>query len=127
MLIEMSIDIKSVIQNLDEKASSNMQRMTGFQVGPPKSNTNLQDGIHDLEMRINKMMHATQCKDLNVVEIKNHLVDLYLRVGVSLLKKHLQFQDKIQNCNNEWQVTCDQLINETQALKAEREKTDNEH
>ena len=101
--------------------------MTGFQIGPGKSSTSLQDGIHDLEMRMNKMIHSTDCKDLNVIEIKNHLVDLYQRVGVSLLKKHITFQDKIQTCNKDWQDTCDQLINETQALKDEREKTDSDH
>lgn len=78
-------------------------------------------------MRINKLMRATDCKDLNVVDIKNHLVDLYQRVGIHLLRKHQQFQEKLQTCNSEWQVTCDQLINETQSLKQEREKVDSEH
>lgn len=45
LIIETSIDIKSVIQNIDEKASTYMQRMTGFQIGPGKQNTTIQDGI----------------------------------------------------------------------------------
>jgi len=66
LIIEKSIDIKSVIQSIDEKASSLRSK---------KSTIN--DSIHELEMKINKMVHLTDCKDQNVIEIKNHLVDLY--------------------------------------------------
>ena len=78
-------------------------------------------------MKINKMIHITDCTDHNVIEIKNHLIDLYQRVGVTLLKKHVKFQEKLSNANNEWQETCDQLITETQTLKDERDRTDAEN
>ena len=61
-----------------------------------------------------------------MIEIKNHLIDLYQRVGVSLLKKHLVYQDKLHQSSNEWQETCDQLINEHQSLKDDRERTEAE-
>lgn len=92
LIIETSIDLKSVIQTIDEKAKTSA-RQTTFRAN--KGNQGLNDQIHDLELRINKMVHISDCKDHNVVEIKNHLIDLYQRVGVNLLKKHVTFQDKL--------------------------------
>ena len=82
----------------------------------------MNDSIHELEMKINKMVNVTDCCDQNVIEIKNHLIDLYQRVGVALLKKHSTFHEKLSSQNNEWQETCDQLISENQNLKSEKEQ-----
>jgi hypothetical protein len=41
-----------------------------------------------------------------------------------LLKKHLVYQEKLVATNNEWQETCDQLLNENQSLKDDHEKFD---
>ena len=66
------------------------------------------------------------CQDQNVIEIKNHLIDLYQRVGVGLLKKHLLYHERLQQSSNEWQETTDQLINEHQTLKDDRDRTEAE-
>lgn len=33
--------------------------------------------------------------DQNVVEIRNHLIDLYQRIAVGLLKKHQQYVERL--------------------------------
>ena len=62
--------------------------------------------------------------DQNVMEIRNHLIDIYQRIGVGLLKKHQFYIERIQLSDKEWQETCDQLINEVQTLKNEHEQSE---
>lgn len=121
MLIEKSIDIKTNIQSIDEKASSSFAKSS--------RKSNIADLIQDLDLQITNMVNIpgiSACQDQNVIEIKNHLIDLYQRVGVGLLKKHLVYHEKVQQSSNEWQETCDQLINEHQTLKDDRDRTEAE-
>ena len=48
-----------------------------------------------------------QSDDQNVVEIRNHLIDLYQRIAVGLLKKHQLYVERLQKSEKEWQDTCD--------------------
>jgi hypothetical protein len=41
------------------------------------------------------------------MEIRNHLIDIYQRIAVGLLKKHQFYIEKIQQSDKEWQETCD--------------------
>lgn len=68
------------------------------------------------------MGSGRQSDDQNVVEIRNHLIDLYQRIAVGLLKKHQQYVEKLQTTEQGWQQTCDKLINEVQSLKEEKER-----
>ena len=67
MLIERSIDLKSMIQSIEEKSSTVRQR----------SKSGMSEMIQELEFKIQKLMHASDCPDQNVVEVKNHLIELY--------------------------------------------------
>lgn len=40
------------------------------------------------------MRGLQSCEDQNVIEIKNHLIDLYQRIGINLLKKHAFYCEK---------------------------------
>lgn len=138
LLIEKSIDLKSIVMSIDEKASNQMLavRSQSQQLGAPKrKQSNLSDLIQDLEMQITAMMNVRsgsinpdgsgsgrQSDDQNVVEIRNHLIDLYQRIAVGLLKKHQQYVEKLQTTEQGWQQTCDKLINEVQSLKEEKER-----
>lgn len=61
-----------------------------------------------------------------MLEIKNHLIDLYQRIGINLLKKHANYCEKMLNMDRDWQETCDTLINEQQTLKDERDRSEAE-
>ena len=138
LLIEKSIDLKSIVMSIDEKASNQMLavRSQSQQLGAHKrKQSNLSDLIQDLEMQITAMMNVRsgginpdgsgsgrQSDDQNVVEIRNHLIDLYQRIAVGLLKKHQQYVEKLQTTEQGWQQTCDKLINEVQSLKEEKER-----
>lgn len=78
----------------------------------------MSDLIQDLEMQITAMMNVRsgsginpdgsmgsgrQSDDQNVVEIRNHLIDLYQRIAVGLLKKHQQYVEKLQTTEQGWQ------------------------
>ena len=47
-------------------------------------------------------------------------------MGINLLKKHAIYCEKQLNMDREWQETCDQLINEHQTLKDDRDRTEAE-
>lgn len=72
------------------------------------------------------MNELQRCNDQNVIEVKNHLIDLYQCIAVKLLKKNHTYSEKLQSADREWQETCDQLINEHQALKDDRDRTEGE-
>ena len=123
LLIEKSIDLKSKVERIDEKATNQ------FQNKKARKTTNIGDLIQELESSIRGMMTGRglqDCSDQNVIEVKNHLIDLYQRVAVNLLKKHHFYSEKLQSTDREWQETCDQLINEQQALKDDRDRTEAE-
>ena len=74
-----------------------------------RKQANLADLIQDLEMQITSMMNIGSSdsrenlnNDQNVVEIRNHLIDLYQRIAVGLLKKHQQYVEKLQTTEKEW-------------------------
>ena len=48
--------------------------------------------------------------DGTAVELRDHFMDLYQRTVVGLLKKQQVFEDKLTQSENEWQATCDKLI-----------------
>ena len=72
------------------------------------------------------MRGLSQCQDQNVIEIKNHLIDLYQRIGINLLKKHASYCEKMLTMDRDWQETCDTLINEQQTLKDDRDRNEAE-
>lgn len=40
--------------------------------------------------------------DQSIHEIRNHLMDLYTRVGVGLLKRHASLIELLVNADSEW-------------------------
>jgi len=122
LLIEKSIDLKSTVMSIDEKATNQFNS-----TGGRKPKTNISDLIQDLEVQVTSIMNmrgVLNCEDQNVIEIRNHLIDLYQRMGINLLKKHAFYCEKQQSMNQEWQETCDQLINEHQTLKDDRDRNE---
>jgi hypothetical protein len=96
LLIEKSIDLKSTVMSIDEKATNQFNSMNN-KGSNRKPKTNINDLIQDLEIQVQGIMNMnglTSCEDQNVLEIKNHLIDLYQRIGINLLKKHAQYCEK---------------------------------
>ena len=108
LLIEKSIDLKSKVNSIDEKAQNQYKNQKSG-----RKATNIGDLIQDLEMQVNSMMSSNgngtlqECNDQNVIEVRNHLIDLYQRIAINFLKKHQYFIEKIQKTDGEWQETCD--------------------
>ena len=56
------------------------------------------------------------------VQLRDHFMDLYQRTVVGLLKKHQVFEDKIAQQEDEWQATCDKLIEDQQIARQEQDR-----
>ena len=116
--------MKSTVISIDEKVNNQFNNKSGRKV-----KTNIADNIQDLEASVSRMMSMRgleNCQDQNIIDIRNHLIDLYQKTSVHLLKKHQAYCEKIHLQDKEWQETCDQLISEHQALKDERDRNENE-
>ena len=125
LLIEKSIDLKSRVNSIDEKATNQFQNKKSSR----KVGSSIADQIQELELSITSMMtmnDLSKCNDQNVIEVKNHLIDLYQCIAVKLLKKSNSYSEKLQKADKEWQETCDQLINELQTTKDELDRTQSE-
>lgn len=89
VLIERSIDLKSAVMTIDEKAQNYITQRSQKSKGQrmPSRKVNISDQVGDLEMQITKLMTDAN-SDQSVNEVRNHLIDLYTRIGVGLLKSH---------------------------------------
>ena len=53
----------------------------------PSRKPNLADQVNELELGITKLLQEGS-PDQSVNEMRNHLIDVYTRVGVGLIKRH---------------------------------------
>ena len=49
--------------------------------------------------------------------LRDHLIEVYQRVGVGLLKRQQTYDDKLQKQEQEWRATCDKLIQDHHSIK----------
>lgn len=76
-------------------------------------------------MQITKLMTDAN-SDQSINEVRNHLIDLYTRIGVGLLKSHQNLIEQLVSSDNQWQETVDQLIDELTQVKDDKERKEHE-
>lgn len=105
-MIEKSIDLKSGVLLIDEK-SQNFITARMKKHGQSRK-VNLMEQIQELELTISNMMASSgDTNDQGVLEVRSHLIDLYTRVGVGLLKRHHMLIEMLMAADGEWQETAD--------------------
>lgn len=53
----------------------------------------MHDLISDLEMQIAKLMDLKDEKGGILSELRDHMIEIYSKIGVGLLKRHLNYED----------------------------------
>ncbi len=52
-------------------------------------------------------------------ELRDHIIEVYQKIGVGLLKRQQTYEDKLSKQENEWRATCDKLIEDHHNIKDE--------
>lgn len=50
------------------------------------------DTMNDLELSIAKLLEIKDDKNGILMELRDHLIEIYTKIGVGLLKRHLQYE-----------------------------------
>ena len=88
----------------------------------PGKKQNLADLMSDLELSISKLVIDLK-EDSG---LRDHLIEIYQKVGFGLLKRQFQYDELLARHENEWRATCDRLIEDHQAIKEEKETIEEE-
>lgn len=83
--------------------------------------------MSDLEISITKLLDikedpSTSAADM--MSLRDHLIEVYSRVGVSLLKRQQVYDEKLTRQEQEWRATCDKLIEDHHEMKQESKLID---
>lgn len=74
----------------------------------------------ELELAITKLMLELKDDSGSILcELRDHLIDVYQKIGVGLLKRQLVYDEKLSKQELEWRATCDKLIDDHQEIKEE--------
>lgn len=111
-LIEKSIELKNYVMTIDEKKNTSINKKTNM-----FSLAQTGEMMNDLELAIAKLMELKDESGSIVMELRDHLIEVYNRIGVSLLKRHLMYDEQLIKQEQEWQATCDRLIEDHQLIK----------
>ena len=68
--------------------------------------------MSELELSISKLVIDLK-DDSNsglLGSIRDHLIEVYQKIGFGLLKRQLYYDELISKQENEWRATCDRLI-----------------
>ena len=55
-------------------------------------------------------------------EVRDHVMELYNRTVIGLLKKQQRLSDNLKQQEHEWQATCNKLIEDQQMARQEQDK-----
>lgn len=84
--------------------------------------------MSDLELSISKLV--IDLKDESgtglLGSMRDHLIEVYQKIGFGLLKRQLYYDELIQKQDTEWRATCDRLIEDHQSIKEEKEQIEEE-
>ena len=58
--------------------------------------------MSNLELGIAKLVEIKDDKGGALIEIRDHLIDLYNKMGLTLLKRHIVYEDMLLKQESEW-------------------------
>jgi hypothetical protein len=87
--------------------------------------------MSELELNISKLVVEVKEKDGEgttqmLVALRDHMIEVYQRVGFSLLKRQLYYDELLCRQESEWRATCDRLMEDHQAIKDSSEQSEHD-
>ena len=87
-----SIEIKNQILTIDDRKKSPARSANASTF----SLAHINELMSDLEMTITKLMFDLKDDGSILAELRDHIVDVYQKVGVGLLKRHIVYEEMLQ-------------------------------
>ena len=67
--------------------------------------------MSDLELSVTKFLDIKDDEShIELLSLRDHMLEVYQKVGVGLLKRHQTYDEKLLKQEQEWRATCDKLI-----------------
>ena len=73
--------------------------------------------MSELELQISRLMEIKDESGSVNGDLRDHLIELYQKVGVGLLKRQIVYDEQLTKQEQEWRATCDRLIEDHQEIK----------
>ena len=76
--------------------------------------------MSELEHSITRGLMSADLKDESgsvLGDMRDHLIEVYQRIGLGLLKRQLVYDEQLSKQESEWRATCDKLIDDHQEIK----------
>ena len=73
--------------------------------------------MSDLELSITRLMEIKEDQSQELVTLRDHFIEVYQKIGVTLLKRQQIYEEKLLKQEQEWRATCDKLIEDHQLMK----------
>lgn len=83
---------------------------------------NLRESLNEIELGIGQIYDLKADSDRVCGELRDHIMELYQRTVVGLLKKLQSAEERVGQQEVEWQATCDKLIEDQQIARQEQDK-----
>ena len=109
-LIARSLEIRSQLLLIDEKKNASWQQGKKSGGSSSMSQSQLMELISELELAVTKMIEFKDENNTYRGELRDHLIEVYQKVGVGLLKRQIAYDEKLAKQESEWRATCDRLI-----------------
>jgi len=88
-LIQKSIDLKNQVMTIDEKKNPAHKKTNMF------SHAQTGELMSELELKIAKLMELKEESGSMLMEMRDHLIEVYTKVGIGLLKRHLFYDEML--------------------------------
>ena len=75
------------------------------------------DSLSELELNISRLMELKPA-DSACAELRDHVLDFYQRITIGQLRQVIKGEEQIKKLEQDWQATCDALIDEQKKSKA---------
>ena len=101
-LLQKSTEIKRQVLTIDEKKNPGKKNIF--------SQAQIGEMMNELEIQITKLLEIKDESGSAMGDMRDHLIDIYQRMGVGLLKRHQVYEEQLQKLQQEWRATCDKLM-----------------
>ena len=70
----------------------------------------MREALNEIELGVAQIYDLKADSDAVAAEVRDHLMELYNRTVIGLLKKKQKLNDNLKQQEAEWQATCNKLI-----------------
>lgn len=110
------------LSELIQKANSVKSKVHRVFEGKQRNQDQLRESLNDIELGVAQIYDLKADSDAMSGELRDHIMDLFNRTIIGLLKKQQKLVDNLKQQEIEWQATCNKLIEDQQMARQDQDK-----